>query len=89
MQTATAGRDDKVRRERIETLVMHEQTDLLEQAAARHGLPLADFVAEILGRAATEETGTDVVISLSPEDSIIVADAFLNPPDPTPALRHE
>jgi len=93
MQTAMTGHIDQGRRERIEVLVTHGQKELLEQAAARRGLPLADYVSEVLERVVTEETGTDVgiganvIIPLSPEDSAIVAAAFLNPPDPAPALR--
>jgi len=93
MQTATTGHIGQSRRERIEALVTHEQKELLEQAAAQRGLPLADYVSEVLERVATEETGmavgigANVVILLSPEDSAIVAAAFLNPPDPTPALQ--
>jgi len=87
MQTTKVERVSNDERERIEALVTREQKDLLEQAAVRRGLPLADFISEILERAAAEAMRGDGVIVLGAEDSAAFAEALLNPPEPGPVLR--
>ncbi len=87
MQTTATNRTDSNGRERIEALVTSEQKELLEQAAVRRGLPLADFISQSLEWLAAETVRDSDVIALSPRDSLLVADALLNPPEPTPAFR--
>ncbi len=87
MQTTATNRTDSSERERIEALVTPKQKDLLEQAAARRGLPLADFISQSLEWLAAETVRDSDAIMLSQRDSLLVADALLNPPEPTPALR--
>lgn len=87
MQTAGLERASNDERELIEALVTQEQKDVLEQAAVRRGLPLADFISKSLERAAAGTMRGDGVIVLGAEDSAVFVEALLNPPEPGPALR--
>jgi len=87
MQTTGVDRASNEEREHIEVLVTREQKDLLEQAAARRGAPLAVFIGESLARTATEAVREGATIVLGVEDSAVFADALLNPPEPGPVLR--
>ncbi len=74
--------------EHIEVFVTAEQKALLERAAKARAVSLSAFVVASLERVVEETIGAaDGVITLSPRDSAIVADALLNPPEPTEALR--
>ena len=75
------------KRERLEARISAEQKELLQRAAALQGRSLSDFVVESAQRAAEETIREHSIIGLSTRDSLIFAEAVLNPPPPTARLR--
>ncbi len=79
----TAGR----KRERLEARITPEQKALFQRAADLSGRSLTDFVVSAVQDAAEETVRTHQVIQLSARDSLLVAEAILNPKGPNERLR--
>jgi len=77
----------RVRAERLEARITRVQKALFQRAAELQGRSLTDFVISSTHAAAVRTIEEMQIIRLSAEDSRIFAEAILNPPEPTPALR--
>jgi uncharacterized protein (DUF1778 family) len=75
------------RRERLEARITPEQKALLQRAADLTGRSLTDFVVSSAQAAAEEAIERQHVINLSARDSLIFAEAILNPAEPNENLR--
>jgi uncharacterized protein (DUF1778 family) len=81
------GMRTRTRTARVEARCSPEALKVLKRAAEIQGRSLSDFVvaaAEEVAHRTIEETQ---IIRLSVEDQRLIAEALLNPPEPTPALR--
>jgi uncharacterized protein (DUF1778 family) len=74
------------RRERLETRLSPEQKALLERAAALEGRSLTDFVVSSAQAAAAETIQRYELIALTARDSLVFAEALVNPPAPNERL---
>lgn len=83
MGTTTAT----VKRERLEARISPEQKALIQRAADLEGRSLTDFVVSSVQAAAEETIERHQVIRLSARDSLIFAEAILNPAEPNEHLR--
>lgn len=83
--TKTAATTAK--RERLEARVSPEQKALFERAAQLQGRTLTDFMVGALQEAATRAIRDHEVLTLSARDSLALAEAILNPPEPNEVLR--
>ena len=72
---------------RLEARLPPDIHAMLKRAAEIEGRTLTDFVVTAARDAAMRTIEEAAVIRLSIEDQRQVADAILNPPKPTPALR--
>ena len=72
---------------RLEARLPADTHALLKRAAEMQGRTLTDFVVTAARDAAQRAIEDAGIIRLSVEDQRRVADALLNPPRPTPALR--
>ena len=72
---------------RLEARLPADIHALLKRAAEIEGRTLTDFVVTAAREAACRTIEETDIIRLSVEDQRQVADAILNPPGPTPALR--
>ena len=72
---------------RLEARLPHEVHALLKRAAEIEGRSLTDFVVSAARAAACRTIEETEIIPLSVEDQRQIAEALLNPPEPTPALR--
>lgn len=79
----TAGR----KRERLEARITPEQKALFQRAVDLSGRSLTDFVVSAVQNAAEETIRTQQVIQLSERDSLLLAEAILNPREPNERLR--
>jgi uncharacterized protein (DUF1778 family) len=77
----------RARAERLEARISRDQKQLLQRAADLQGRTLSDFVVSSAQEAAVRTIERMQIIKLSLEDSRAFAEALLNPPEPTPALR--
>ncbi len=75
------------KRERLEARVSPEQKALFERAARLQGRSLTDFMIGALHEAAARAIRDREVLTLSARDSLTLAEALLNPPEPNTALR--
>jgi len=72
---------------RLEARISPDGLAVVKRAAEIQGRSLSDFVVAA-AREAAERTITETqIIRLSVEDQRIFAEAIINPPEPTPALR--
>lgn len=71
---------------RLEARLPVEIHTMLKRAAELQGRTLTDFVVAAASEAARKTIEDMEIIRLSAEDQVRVAEAILNPPDPTPAL---
>ena len=72
---------------RLEARISPDALAVVKRAAEIQGRSLSDFVVAA-AREAAERTITETqIIRLSVEDQRIFAEAIINPPEPTPALR--
>lgn len=81
--------DDKptgVKTERVDVRVAPETKVLLQRAAAIRGRSLSDFVVESAQEAAVAAVRDHQVMALTAEDSRLLAEIMLDPPEPTEAL---
>ena len=72
---------------RLEARLPPDVHALLKRAAEIEGRSLTDFVVTAAREAACRTIEGTEIIRLSVEDQRQIAEAILNPPDPTPALR--
>jgi uncharacterized protein (DUF1778 family) len=72
---------------RLEARLPNEVHALLKRAAEIEGRTLTDFVVSAAREAACRTIEEAEIIRLSVEDQRQVAEALLNPPKPTPALK--
>ena len=84
-QAATAELAEK--RERLDVRLSHEQKVLMQRAAALEGTTLSNFVIRSVQQAAEHAVREHQVITLSTRDSLVLAEALLNPPAPSTRLR--
>jgi uncharacterized protein (DUF1778 family) len=75
------------KRERLEARISPEQKALFQRAADLTGRSLTDFVVSSVQAAAEEAIERHQVIRLSARDSLIFAEAILNPAEPNEHLR--
>lgn len=72
---------------RLEARLPVEVHSMLKRAADLQGRTLSDFVITAAQNAARRAIEEAEIIRLSTADQRMLADALLNPPEPTPALR--
>ena len=72
---------------RLEARLPADIHALLKRAAEIQGRSLTDFVVTAAREAACQTIEQNEIIRLSVEDQRQIAQAILNPPAPTPALR--
>jgi uncharacterized protein (DUF1778 family) len=72
---------------RIEARIAPEALAVVKRAAEIQGRSVSDFVVAAAQEAAHRAIEETQVIRLSVEDQRAFAEAILNPPEPTPALR--
>src|ERR1700752_2117186 len=72
---------------RLEARLPNDVMARLKRAAEIQGRTLTDFVVAAADEAACRALETTEIIRLSIEDQRQIAEAILNPPEPTPALR--
>ncbi len=75
------------RQERIEARLTKEQKALVARAAALEGLSISSFIVQRAVDSAVRAIERHEVVRLSAEDSRRIAEALLDPPEPTPALK--
>ena len=75
------------RSERVHARVTPSVKELLQQAADLSGQSLSDFLASSAREVAEKTVREHRVITLTAEDSILFANAILNPAPPTAKLR--
>jgi uncharacterized protein (DUF1778 family) len=72
---------------RLEARLPQNVHAVLKRAAEIEGRSLTDFVVHAAHEAARRTIEREHIIQLSLEDQRRFAEALLNPPEPTPALR--
>ena len=72
---------------RIEARIAPDALAIVRRAAEIQGRSVSDFVVAAAQEAASRTIAETEIIRLSLEDQRRIADAILNPPEPTPALR--
>ena len=72
---------------RLEARLPNDVHALLKRAAEIEGRTLTDFVVSAAREAACRTIEATEIIRLSVEDQRQIAEALLNPPEPTPALK--
>ncbi len=72
---------------RLEARLPADVHALLKRAAEIEGRTLTDFVVSAAREAACRTIEETEIIRLSVEDQRRIAEALLNPPEPTPALK--
>ena len=79
--------ETRPRPERIEARLSSEAKAVIQRAADISGRSVSDFVVAAAQEAAHRTIEETQIIRLSVEDQHRIAEALLNPPEPTPALR--
>jgi uncharacterized protein (DUF1778 family) len=72
---------------RLEARIAPEALSVVKRAAEIEGRSVSDFVVAAAQEAAHRTIEATQIVRLSIEDQRTLADAILNPPEPTPALR--
>jgi uncharacterized protein (DUF1778 family) len=72
---------------RIEARIAPDALKIVKRAAELQGRSLSDFVVAAAQAAAYQAIDEAQIIHLSVADQNAFVESFLNPPDPTPALR--
>ena len=78
---------NQTRSTRLEARVSPDALAVLKRAAEIQGRSLSDFVVAAAQEAAEKTIAETQIIRLSVADQRLLAEALLNPPEPTPALR--
>ena len=76
-----------VRSERIQARATKQAKDTLERAAAVQGVSLSDFLISTGLEKAMVTLQSHELLQLGADDSRLFAEALLNPPEPSEALR--
>jgi uncharacterized protein (DUF1778 family) len=71
---------------RIEARIAPAVLAIVRRAAEIQGRSVSDFVVAAAQEAASRTIEETEILRLSVEDQRIIAEAILNPPDPSPAL---
>ena len=77
----------QTRTARIEARIAPDVLAIVRRAAEIQGRSVSDFMVAAAQEAATRTIEQAHIIQLSIEDQRAFAEAILNPPEPTPALR--
>ena len=77
----------ETKRERLEARITSDVKALLQHAADLEGRSLSDFVVDSARQHAEDVIRRHEVMRLSARDSLIFAEAILNPQPPTASLR--
>lgn len=80
-------RDEPNRTARLEARIAPEALAVVKRAAEIQGRSISDFVVAAAQEAAHRTIEETQIIRLSVEDQRAFAEAILNPPEPTPALK--
>lgn len=72
---------------RVEMRITPENLTVIRRAAEIQGRSVSDFIATAAQEAAHRAIEETQIIRLSVEDQRTIAEALINPPEPTPALR--
>ena len=72
---------------RIEARITPENLAVIKRAAEIQGRSVSDFVVAAAREAAHREIEETHIIRLTVEQQLQIAEAIVNPPEPTPALR--
>jgi uncharacterized protein (DUF1778 family) len=72
---------------RLEARLPHDVHALLKRAAEIEGRTLTDFVVSAAREAACRTIEANEIVRLSAEDQRQIAEALLNPPAATPAMK--
>jgi len=80
-------RQERTRTARIEARIAPDALAIVKRAADIQGRSVSDFVVTAAQEAANRTIAEAHIIKLSIEDQRAFAEAILNPPEPTPALR--
>jgi uncharacterized protein (DUF1778 family) len=72
---------------RIEARIAPDALAVVRRAAEIQGRSVSDFVVAAAQEAASRTIAETEIIRLSVEDQRRIAEAILNPPEPTPAMR--
>jgi uncharacterized protein (DUF1778 family) len=78
---------DQARTARIEARIAPDALAIVKRAAEIQGRSISDFVVAAAEEAANRTIEQTQIIRLSIEDQRAFAEAIINPPEPTPALR--
>jgi len=78
---------NQTRSTRLEARIAPDALAVLKRAAEIQGRSLSDFVVAAAQEAAAKTIAETQIIRLSVADQHLLAEALLNPPEPTPALR--
>ena len=78
---------EPTRTARIEARIAPDALAIVKRAAEIQGRSVSDFVVAAAQDAAERTIEQAHVIRLSVEDQLTFAEAMLNPPNPSPALR--
>src|SRR5271156_3810362 len=78
---------DPTRTARIEARIAPDALAIVKRAAEIQGRSISDFVVAAAEEAANRTIEQTQIIRLSIEDQRAFAEAIINPPEPTPALR--
>ena len=80
-------RDEPNRTARLEARIAPEALAVVKRAAEIQGRSVSDFVVAAAQEAAHRTIEETQIIRLSVDDQRAFAEAILNPPEPTPALK--
>jgi uncharacterized protein (DUF1778 family) len=75
-----------LRSARIEARTTPENLAVIKRAAEIEGRSVSDFIVASAQEAAHRRIEETQIIRLSVEDQRLIAEALINPPEPTPAL---
>jgi uncharacterized protein (DUF1778 family) len=78
---------EQTRTARIEARIAPDALAVVKRAAEIQGRSVSDFVVAAAQEAAHRTIEETQIIRLSVEDQRAFAEAILNPPEPTPALK--
>ena len=78
---------EPTRTSRIEARISPDALAIVKRAAEIQGRSVSDFVVAAAQEAAHRTIEETQIIRLSVEDQRAFAEAILNPPEPTPALK--
>jgi len=79
---------EQTRTARIEARIAPDALAVVKRAAEIQGRSVSDFLVAAAQEAAHRTIEETQIIRLSVEDQRAFTEALLNPPEPTPALKH-